>query len=69
MNAMILICRLSLLFCIEQGVNAGKNKLGETDKRWRFAAQSSALIARKKDIRRTSSVGGILLVNRMTPIG
>ncbi len=28
-----------------------KNKLGETDKRWRLTAQSSALIARKKGIR------------------
>ncbi len=69
MNAMILICRLSLLLCLEQGVNARKDKLGETDKKWRFAAQSSALKARKKGIRRASSVGGILLVNRMTPIG
>ncbi len=69
MNAIILICRLSLLLCLEQGVNARKNKLGGTDKRWRVAAQSSALIARKKGIRRASSVGGILLVNRMIPIG
>ncbi len=47
------------------GRRSEKTKLGETDSRcllW-ITAQSSALVARKKRIRRVSGVGEILLVN------